>query len=94
MFEAKYTVTDRLKRDVLIDTQMETLERHAKLGACTAVCAGIGNNNYFVPWDVWRGMKEIYGRKYVTAGDIEIYRVRFTGAVLFLDYVHGGGGPV
>jgi len=34
---------------------------------------------------------ERYGRQYVTAADIEPYRVRFTGAVLFLDYIHKRG---
>ena len=90
-FEAKYTTTDRLKRGILTDTQMSTLAAHSELGAITGVCAGIGNNFYFVPWDVWRDMKQHYGRQYVTAADIEPYRVRFTGAVLFLDYVKGGG---
>ena len=28
IFEAKYTTTDAMKRDVLTETQMETLERH------------------------------------------------------------------
>lgn len=43
-------------------------------------------------WDVLtqeqRDMKEHFGRKYVTAADLEQWRVRFNGAVLFLDYVH------
>jgi len=33
-------------------------------------------------------MKQHFGRQYVTAADVGIYRVRFTGAVMFLDYVH------
>lgn len=91
-FEAKFTSTDRLQRSVLTDEQMWRLERHTKLGAVTAVCAGIQDQFYFIPWNVWKGMKQIYGRQYVTAADIEQYRVRFTGAVLFLDYIHTQGG--
>jgi len=87
-FEAKYTTTDRLKRGVLTDTQMKTLALHDALGAVAGVCAGIGDKFYFIPWNVWRDMKERYGRQYVTAADIEPYRVRFTGAVMFLDYIH------
>ena len=86
--EAKYTTTDRLKRDVLTDTQMRTLAAHAKLGALTGICAGIGDEFYFVPYVVWRDMKQYYGRQYVTAEDLEQYQVRFTGAVLFLDYIN------
>lgn len=91
-FEAKYTTTDRLKRSILTDTQMETLEHHEKLGAVAAVCVGIGDKFYFIPWTIWRDMKDRYGRQYVTAADVEPYRVRFTGAVLFLDYVHERSG--
>jgi len=95
VFEAKYTTTDRLKRGVLTDTQMSTLALHDTMGAIAGVCAGIGDKFFFVPWEAWREMRSIYKRLYVTAADIEPYRVRFTGAVLFLDYVHktaiGGG---
>ena len=90
VFEAKYTTTDRLKRDVLTGEQQDTLERHAARGAVAAVCAGIGNNFFFVPWAVWRDMKEHFGRKYVTAANLEPFRVRFNGAVLFLDPKHDG----
>lgn len=96
-FEAKYTTTDRMKRSVLTDTQMEALEQHRQLGAVTGVCIGIQDKFFFIPWEVWQDMKKIYGRQYITAGDIEPYRVKFTGAVMFLDYANGeneflGGG--
>lgn len=90
VFEAKYTTTDRLKRGVLTDTQMSTLARRDNMGALAGVCGGIMDKFYFIPWNVWRDMKQHYGRQYVTAADIEPYRVKFTGAVMFLDYVKGG----
>ena len=31
----------------------------------------------FIPWGTWKEMKRIYGRKYLTAEDIEMYRIRF-----------------
>lgn len=40
IFEAKYTTTDAMKRDVLTETQMETLERHHRCGALAAVPRG------------------------------------------------------
>lgn len=91
VFEAKHTTTDRLKRDVLTGEQQDALERHHSRGAVAAVCAGIGNNFFFVPWAVWREMKEHFGRKYVAAANLEPFRVRFNGAVLFLDYKNGSG---
>lgn len=85
VFEAKYTTTDRLKFDVLTDEQQDALERHHRRGAISAVCAGIKNDFFFVPWVIWRDMKQYFGRKYVTAANLEPFRVRFNGAVLFLD---------
>lgn len=90
VFEAKHTTTDRLKRDILTGEQQDALERHHSRGAVAAVCAGIGNNFFFVPWEIWRDMKEHFGRKYVTATNLEPFRVRFNGAVLFLDLKHDG----
>jgi penicillin-binding protein-related factor A (putative recombinase) len=87
-FEAKYTTTDRLKRGVLTDEQMRRLEMHTQLGAMTGVCAGIMDNYFFVPWTVWRDMKLHYGRQYVTVSDLERFRVKFIGAVMFLDYLN------
>ena len=88
VFEAKYTTTDRLKRNILTDAQMEALENHLKIGAMAGVCTGIQNDYFFVPWELWRDMKKHFGRLYVTSQNLETYRIRFTGAVLFLDYIH------
>lgn len=92
VFEAKYTTTDRMKRDALTPVQQKTLESHHRRGALSAVCVGIGDKFFFVPWLLWRDMKDIFGRQYVTAADLENLRVKFNGAVLFLDYAHDVGG--
>lgn len=88
-FEAKYTSTDRMKRAVLTDEQMKALESHYELGAVVGVCCGIGEDFYFIPWEVWRDMKTIFNRQYVKREDIEKWRIRFNGQALFLDYIHG-----
>ena len=31
---------------------------------------------YRVPWDVWKRMKELYGRKYMKEEDLEPYRLK------------------
>lgn len=94
VFEAKYTTTDRLRRDVLTEKQMETLRLHFKLGAVAGVCAGIRDKYFFVPWTYWEHMKEKFGRQYVMSEDLEAFRVKFNGAVLFLDHVHESGGQI
>lgn len=82
VFEAKYTTGDRMKQEVLTKPQQDALEHHSRRGALAAVCAGIGNDFFFVPWFIWRDMKQCFGRKYVTAADLESFRIRFNGAVL------------
>lgn len=88
VFEAKYTTTDRLRRDVLTERQMEALGQHGKIGAMAFVCAGVQDRFFAVPWIRWQSMKEFWGRQYVTANDLEPYRVKYDGAVRFLEYVH------
>jgi recombination protein U len=90
VFEAKYTGADRIRRNVLTQEQKETLEAHRVLGACAFVVCGIQSRFYTVPWQVWRDMKQIFGRQYLKPEDIEPYRVKFDGAVRFLDYIHSG----
>lgn len=92
VFEAKYTTTDKMRRDVLTDAQKFALEQHHNAGALAAVCVGIRDKFYFVPWLVWRDMEQLFKRKYMTAKSLEPMRVRFNGAILFLDYVHHVGG--
>jgi len=88
VFEAKYTATGRLRRDVLTDKQMEALEQHGSIGAIAFVCAGIQDRFFAVPWIRWKNMKQFWGRLYVTAKDLEPYRVKYDGALRFLEYVH------
>ena len=85
MFEAKRTSKDRITRNVLTDTQMDVLEAHNRLGALCGVCICIQDEFFFIPWNMWRDMKEMYGRQYLKPEDIEEYKVRFDGAVHFLD---------
>lgn len=89
-FEAKYTTTDRMRRNVLTETQIDTLEQHSALGACAAVCVGIRDEYFFVPWAGWRDMKKHYGKLHVKAVDLEPYKVKFNGAVMFLDCIGRG----
>lgn len=92
VFEAKYTTTGTMRRSVLTAAQMEKLESHHRKGALAAVCVGIRDNYFFVPWPMWRDMRRLWGKQTVTAADLEPFRVRFNGAVLFLQYVHGAKG--
>ena len=94
IFEAKYTTTDRIERRALTDRQMETLESHGNMGAVALVVFGIKDRFYIVPWSVWRDMKQCFGHQYITQKDGEPWRVKFNGAVMFLDCVHFGNRAI
>ncbi|EGT5422326.1 Holliday junction resolvase RecU [Clostridioides difficile] len=87
-FEAKYTTTDTLKRSILTENQMKLLESHHKLGALTGICAGIQEEFFFIHWIVWRDMKKYFKKQSLTAKDIKIFKIKFNGAVMFLDFMY------
>lgn len=76
MFEAKYTSSDRMEQSRVSADQSDYLERHHKLGARCYVIIGFDSGNvYRIPWEIWRDMKQNFGRKYVKETDIQKYRV-------------------
>lgn len=84
-FEAKRTLTNKLMQNAVTEHQWDALERYAQLGGTTGVCAGIGDETFWIDWDIWKNMKQIYGHKYITAADVQPFRVVFDGSILFLD---------
>lgn len=85
VFEAKYTTTDTIRQSVLTEEQAAALEDHHNMGALAGVCVGIEDEFFFIPWEIWRDMKTHIGKKSAKAKDLQKYKVKFTGAVLFLD---------
>lgn len=88
MFEAKFTGTDRLEQSRVLQGQTEYLDRHQRLGVRCFVVVGFASGEvYRLPWDTWQGMKERFGRKYITEADLQEYRVPTArnGALLLLD---------
>lgn len=83
VFEAKHTDADRLQQSAVTEEQEKRLNWHAKLGAECFVLVSFGFRQFFtVPWEVFRTMKERYGRKYIKPEDIQQYRVEYTGGVI------------
>ena len=87
-FEAKHTDTDKLHQRVVTPTQAAALQTFQDLGGVAGVCAGIGDECFMIPWEIFSHMKEVFGRQYVTAADIAEYKVKFDGVIWFLDYVN------
>ena len=85
VFEAKHTEGDKIEYSRLTDEQIEKLSTHHALGAAAFVAVGLGFEDFYrVPWEVWRDMKDIYGRKHMKRDDLEPYRVQYIAGVLKL----------
>lgn len=77
VFEAKFTAADRMEQSRVLQSQQDYMDRHTALGARCFVLAGFNSGTvYCIPWDVWRTMKERFGRKYVTEADLKQYQVQ------------------
>ena len=83
-FESKYTSSYRIKKDVITDKQNESLELYYQVKAHVGVCVGINRTYAFIPWKVWRDMKNIYGRLYMTEEEAKEFEVPTPGYIDFL----------
>lgn len=100
VFEAKHTDSDKIDQSRLTPEQVESLTLHHKLGAAAFIMVSVGLENFYrVPWEVWRDMKQIYGRKHMKLEDLEPYRVQYIAGILKLlegveiDYAEEGDTP-
>jgi recombination protein U len=100
VFEAKHTDSDKIDKSRLTPEQVESLTLHHKLGAAAFIMVSVGLENFYrVPWEVWRDMKQLYGRKHMKLEDLEPYRVQYIAGILKLlegveiDYTEEGGTP-
>ena len=85
VFEAKHTDGDRIEYNRLTDEQVEKLSTHHKLGAAAFVLVSFGLQDFYrIPWEIWRDMKAIYGRKHIKQPELEPYRVQYIAGVLKL----------
>lgn len=85
VFEAKHTDSDRIEYGRLTSEQIEKLSTHHKLGAAAFVLVSFGLQDFYrIPWEVWRDMKGIYGRKYMKQSECEPHRMQYTAGVIKL----------
>ena len=86
IFEAKYTENDKILQSAVTDTQAQCMEHYKKMNArCFVMVCMNGIDFYRVPWDVWTGMKQIYGHKHMTKQELEKYKVQWKGQLRLLD---------
>lgn len=86
VFEAKATDKDRIMQSAVTEEQARALESHANMGALAFVLVCLrGRAVYRVMWEDWQNMKELFGHKYMTAVELEPYRVQLRrGVIRFL----------
>lgn len=85
VFEAKHTEGDKIEYSRLTPKQIERLKLHQELGAVAFVLVSIGLQNFYrVPWEVWRDMRVLYGRKHMKQADLEPFRVQYIAGVIKL----------
>ncbi len=83
VFEAKCTEADRMSRNVISSEQEKQLNLHQWLGAACYVMVSFSFAHFFkIPWVIFRDMKVIYGRMYITPEDVQEYKVPFIGGVV------------
>lgn len=86
VFEAKVTDKDRILQSAVTEEQARALESHDNMGALAFVLVCLrGRAVYRVMWEDWQNMKELFGHKYMTAVELEPYRVQMRqGVIRFL----------
>jgi recombination protein U len=85
VFEAKHTDADRMQRSVISEEQEKQLNRHQMLGAECFVLVSFGLQQFYrIPWEIFRDMKDHFGRKYIKPEDLGDYQIRLIGYLRFL----------
>lgn len=86
VFEAKYTSDIRIGQHCVTDKQAERLEQHERMGAICFILVGFSDRSvYRVPWNEWKRMKEIYGKKSLRPIDIKEFQVPSEGVLKLLE---------
>lgn len=85
VFEAKHTDGDKIEYGRLTDEQIKKLTAHHALGAATFVLVSFGLQDFYrIPWEVWRDMKAIYGRKHIKKHECDQFRIQYDAGRLKL----------
>ncbi|MCI5680164.1 MAG: Holliday junction resolvase RecU [Bacteroidales bacterium] len=92
IFEAKHTDKETITYNRLTEAQMDAMEAYHEMGAeCFILVSFSFCDFYRIPWTEWNDMQMLYGRKYMKRCELERYRIKEKGDVLyFLDGLEAG----
>lgn len=84
VFEAKHTSFIRIEQAQVSPEQAAALSRHEAMGAvCFVLVSFRFENFYAVPWNVWKNIEQVFGKKSVNENDLLPYMV--PSIMTFLD---------
>lgn len=92
-FEAKHSGGRRINQSVVTPKQAEYLDGMQRMKAECFIVLSLGPSTglqsfYRIPWDIWTDAKNTFGHGYMTAEQLEFWRVPVRrGIVLFLDSI-------
>lgn len=79
--EAKFTESEKVEAERVSASQTDELDHFTAMGAVCGVLLCFSFSVFaFVPWPVWREMKAVLGRKYITAADCKAHGWAYDGA--------------
>lgn len=85
VFEAKASETGQIKQSAVTEEQARALTSHEALGAVAFVLVSLSMRDFYrVPWSTWKNMKALFGHKYMSAVELEKYRVLFKNGWLHI----------
>ena len=74
MIEAKFSNSDRITQDRVLDAQAKLLSEHEQLGAKCGIAVCLNFDAFgFIPWEDWINLKAITGHRYVSAADLKAH---------------------
>ena len=83
IFEAKHTDGESITYNRLTDAQLEAMEIYHSMGAeCFILVSFSFCDFYRIPWEEWKDMQMLYGRKYIKRCELEKFRIAQEGNVL------------
>lgn len=84
IFEAKHTDQESIAYTRLTEAQLQAMEEYHAMGAeCFILVSFSFCDFYRIPWEEWRDMRELYLRKSIKRCELEKFRIKESGNILY-----------
>lgn len=91
-FKGETVKVESITYNRLTEAQMDAMEAYHEMGVeCFILVSFSFCDFYRIPWTEWNDMPMLYGRKYMKRCELEKYRIKEKGNILyFLDGLEAG----